>query len=318
MKTIQTIFILIILTANSYSQKIERINTKDLIKISNKFGLDSALNLSGGLPIYRIDSVTALELLEGMKTYIRYTPSEHFFNEMAHTWINDKVKFKTQSLALHQLNEIKSKKRNKYNRLIVLDDKLIISIIIQKVQIEQQLIACYNVCDSLSYCQKKEFPTFFQRIPNAFTGKTPLIVEDYKASQKNCYKIMKLLGELNSNYFDSKKYRYHKSKLKPYERDNDIFRYKEYYGEYDSVVISLNGEYDSINELDFSVEPELQKITKVFRQDKCWEFILQNEKKGLLSFGCSFGPLYGFGVHYKIELIEKNKLLIMKIGEWIS
>ena len=151
-----------------------------------------------------------------------------------------------------------------------------------------------------------------------FTGETPLIIEDYKVSQKNCYKILRLLGELKSDYFDSKKYHYHKSKLRPYERDKDIFRFEEHYGEYDSVIVRLNGDYASINELDFNGEPELKPITKGFEEDKCWKFILQNEKMGFLNIGCSFAPLGGFGVHYKIELIDRNKLLITKIGEWIS
>ncbi len=309
---------MIFLTLSVNSQEIQKINTKDLISVSNEFGLDSALHLSGGFPIYRIDSITALDLLDKMITYTRYTPSEYFFNKMAHAWTNEKVKFKTQNLALLQLNEIKSKKRNKYNRLIILDDKLIISIIKQKVKIEHQLISCYNFCDSLSNCQKKEFPNFFQRIPNAFTGKTPLIVEDYNASQKNCYKIMRLLGELKSDYFDSQKYHYHKSKLRPYERDKDIFRFKEHYGEYDSIMVNLNVNYNSINELDFSKEPELQKIIKGFEEDKCWEFILQNNRKCFLELGCRFAPLAGFGIQYKLELIDKNKLLIIKIAEWRS
>lgn len=318
MKTLQIISILIFLTLSVKSQEIKRINTKDLISVSNEFGLDSALHLSGGFPIYQIDSIPALDLLDKMTTYTRYTPSEYFFNEMAHTWTNEKVKFKTHCLAMLQINEIRSKKRNKHNRHIVLDDKLIISIIRQNVQIEQQLISCYNFCDSLSDCQKKEFPNFFQRIPNAFTGETPTIVDDYKASQENCYKIMRLLGELKSDYFDSKKFHNHKSKLRPYERDKDIFRFEEHYREYDSVIVNLKGNYNSINELDFSNEPELQKIIKGFEADKCWQFILQNDRKGFLNLGCSFAPLAGHGVHYKIELIDSNKLLIMKIGEWIS
>ena len=314
MKTLQTIILLILLTLSVNSQEIQRINTKDLISVSNEFGLDSALHLYGGFPIYRLQ----LDLLDKMTTYTRYTPSEYFFNKMAHTWTNDKVKSKTQSLALLQLNEIKSQKRNKYNRLIVLDDKLIIGVVRQKVRIEQQLISCYKFCDSLSNCQKKEFPNFFQRIPNAFTGETPLIVEDYNASQKNCYKIMRLLGELKSDYFNSQKYNYHKSKLRPYERDKDIFRFEEHYEEYDSITVILNGNYNSINELDFSKEPELQKIIKGFDEDKCWEFILQNDSKGFLDLGCQFAPLSGFGVKYKLELIDKNRLQIIKIGEWIS
>jgi len=318
MRTLHAILILIFLTVNSYSQKIDRVNTKDLIDVSNEFGLDSALNLSGRFPIYQIDSITALELLDRMKTYKRYTPSENFFNEMAHQWVNESVKSKTRILAIQQINDIKAIKRNEYNSLVILDDKLIIGIIRQKVHIEQYLISCYNFCDSLSYCQKNEFPTFLQRIPNAFTGETPLIVKDYKASQENCYKIMRLLGELKSKFYDSKKYRYHKSKLRPYEREKDIFRYEEHYVEYDSIAVRLNGNYNSINEIDFVVEPELQRFTKEFDDDRCWEYILQNDKNGFLNVGCRLGPLAGFGVQYKMELIDRNKLLIIKISEWIS
>ena len=50
MNTLQAISVLILLTINIYSQEIVRVNTKDLIEISNEFGLDSALNLSGTSP----------------------------------------------------------------------------------------------------------------------------------------------------------------------------------------------------------------------------------------------------------------------------
>ena len=39
------------------------INTADLIKISEKFGLDSALTATKGFPIYDLDSTTSKELI---------------------------------------------------------------------------------------------------------------------------------------------------------------------------------------------------------------------------------------------------------------
>ncbi len=307
------------MTLNVYSQGIKRVNTTDLIPISEKFGLDSALYLSGGSPIYRIDSLTALQLLQKMTNYKRYTPSEYFFNKMAQHWNNKTIKEKTEKLATQQLNDICLTKRNEYDRLILLDDKLIISIIKQNVvEIEPQLIKCYDFCDSLGNSLRNNYPSFFKRITKAFTVETFTVIEDYKASQENCYKIMRLLGEIENDYFDIKKLRHHKSNLRPYERDKDIFRFEDHYGEYDSVIVNLICGYTSIDELDFNKEPELEKLVKGFEEEKCWKFILQNEKKGFLDLGCQFAPLAGFGVKYKLVLIENNKLLIMKIGEWIS
>lgn len=82
--------------------------------------------------------------------------------------------------------------------------------------------------------------------------------------------------------------------------------------------MALNGDCNSVSELDFRKEPELQKIIKEFDEDKCWKFILQNDKKGFLDLGCLFASLSGFGIKYKLTLIDKNRLQIVIIEEWIS
>ncbi len=319
MKTLQIICILIFLTLSVKSQEIKRINTKDLISVSNEFGLDSALHLSGGFPIYRIDSATAITLLDKMTNYKRYTRSEYFFNEMAHNWSNDFVKDKTEMFAISQIERISAIKSNEFDSLIVFDDKLAISIVKQNlISLDSLLLNCYESNLLLSDTLKEMFPSGFVRFFKSFKYGTLPIVRAYEDCNKNCFKIMQTLGELKSNKFDSKKMQYHHDKLRPYQQNRDFYRFKEYYGEYDTVTVKLSADYNTISELDFNNETELYQIIKGFDDEKCWKFIIQNDKKGFLDLGCQFAPLSGFGVKYKLVLIDKNRLQIIKIGEWIS
>ena len=129
---------------------------------------------------------------------------------------------------------------------------------------------------------------------------------------------MQILGELKSNKFDSKKMQYHHDKLTPHQQNRDFCRFEEHYSEYDTVTVKLKADYNTISELDFKNETELQQIIKGFDKEKCWKFIIQSDKKGFLVLGCQFAPLSGHGIQYKLELIDKNRLLIVKIEEWIS
>jgi len=319
MKTLQTISILIFLTLSANSQEIERINTKDLISVSNEFGLDSALHLSGGFPIYRVDSATAISLLDKMTEYKRYTRSEYFFNGMAHNWNNDFVKNKTEFFANSQLERISKTKSNEFDSLIVLDDKLAISIVKQNlISLDSVLLKSYKSNLLLSDTLKDMFPSGFVRFFKSFRHGTLPIVRAYEDCNKNCYKIMQILGELKSDKFDSKKMHYHHNQLRPYQQNRDFFRFQEYYGEYDTTTIKLSSDYNTISELDFQNETELNQIIKGFDEDKCWKFIIQNDEKGFLDLGCQFAPLSGYGIKYKLVLIDKNRLQIIKIAEWIS
>ncbi len=319
MKTLQIISILIFLTLSVKSQEIKMINTKDLISVSNAFGLDSALHISGGFPIYRIDSATALTLLDKMTSYERYTRSEYFFSSMANNWKNDFVKDKTEIFATNQLERIDRAQSSEFDSLILLDDKLAISIVKQNlISLDSLLLKCYESNLLLSDTLKEMFPSGFVRFFKSFKYGALPVVRAYENCNRNCFKIMQILGELKSDKFDSKKLQYHYDKLRPYQQNHDFYRFEEHYGEYDTVTVNLKSDYNTISELDFNNETELQQIIKGFDEEKCWKFIIQNDKKGFLDLGCQFAPLSGYGIQYKLELIDKNRLLIIKIEEWIS
>jgi hypothetical protein len=187
MKTLQTILILALLTIKLNSQEIKTISTSELIPIANQFGIDSALYLSRGLPIY---IMTAINLLDFVTSYERYTQTENFFNNMAHNWIIPFLKEKTLNLSRNELEKIKQGKRNKYGNLIEFDDKLIISILKQKPDsIENLLINSYSYCSKPADSLKTEFPSVILRFFYSFKNGTHPIVEAYQDCNMNCYKL---------------------------------------------------------------------------------------------------------------------------------
>jgi len=311
---------LALLTIKLNSQEIKTISTSELIPIANQFGIDSALYLSRGLPIYIIDSLTAINLLDFVTSYERYTQTENFFNNMAHNWIIPFLKEKTLNLSRNELEKIKQGKRNKYGNLIEFDDKLIISILKQKPDsIENLLINSYSYCSKLADSLKTEFPSVISRFFYSFKNGTHPIVEAYQDCNMNCYKIMWTLEQLKSKYYDSNKLKYHNSQLKHWQQNPDIMRFEDSYREYDIQIVSLQNHYNSTSEIDFTQESELKNIVSNFdTKDKCWKYMLINKNRGFLDLGCQFAPLSGYGIIYKLELLENNKLKITKIREWIS
>lgn len=320
MKTLHSILILALLTFRLNAQEIRTINTSELIPIANKFGIDSALNLSGGFPIYIIDTLTAINLLDFVFNYERYSRTEYFFNNMAHNWRTPLIREKTLTLSQKEFAKIKSGNPNNYGNIRDLDDKLIISILIQKPDsIENLLIDCYTSCSRLADSLKAHYPSGISRFFNSFKNGMHPTVSAFEDCNMNCYKIMWTLGQLKSDYFDSEKLKYHNSQLRKRQQDRDIMRFKDSNREYDIQIVSLKNHYNSLSEIDFANEPELKNIISDFdTKDKCWKFMLINKILGFLDLGCQFAPLSGHGIKYKLELLENNKLKITKISEWIS
>ena len=80
MKTLHKIITigLLIVSLNLSGQDLRILNTKDLIPISNSFGLDSALNLTTNIPIYYIDPDVAKQLVGLTKNATPSSKIEYF------------------------------------------------------------------------------------------------------------------------------------------------------------------------------------------------------------------------------------------------
>ena len=320
MKFLSIFWITLFLTCKISAQEIRFVNTQDLLPTAEKFGVDSALNLSRGFPIFQIDSITALNLVGLLTDYERYSINDKFFNQMSHNWKNKLIKEKTKIFAISQLKKIESSLPNKFGKIPVLDDRLIISITDQRPElIEDYLIQTYKTCSIRADSLRNEFPSIFVRFFKSFKNGTLPIVATYQDYQMNCYKIMWTLGQLGNQFFDRKKLEYHNSKLKRWQRDSDILRFRVNLNEYKTQIINLKHSYSSIKDIDFQNETELNSILQDYNlKDKCWKFILYNDNSGFLDLGCSYGPLAGNGILFRIEIINNSQIKLTEIGAWIS
>ena len=322
MKRLFIIHVLSILVSFAKGQELKIIKTDSLYHIANEFGLDSALSISQGLPIYKIDSLTALKLLDFVTEYSFPSKSGSFFSSMAHNWKIKPVQDKTNELAVNKIKNILSDTTTVFSylerRSLFIGDQLLVAIIIQKPDsIESYLIDCYKYLFDLAEQYKKLLPSahirFFQYFKDG-NYRTAM----YRGCHIRCYEVMWTLGQLGSSFFDKKKLSYHNRKFARYEKPNAL-RYYSPYREFGGIKeISLNNDYNSIEDIDFLNEPELVKILQNYNIERCWSFILSNDKLGFLDVGCSFAPLAGYGYTYKIELYEPNKIRFTAISGWIS
>ena len=287
------------------------VNTQSLYKIAKSYGLDSVLVLSQQLPIYVIDSVTALKLLDFVDDYSFREKSGSFFIEMAHTWKNQTIKQKTYDFALKRLKKIESEKFNLHTGPYSIEDRLLIATIIQKPDsIEEHFINCYKHSAELAELYRKEFPSAITRIGHFFTDGFHPIVLRYKSCHMNCYKFMWALGQIGSDFYDAKKLSLHNSKQESWKKNPQIMRFFEPYREFDFQEIILNGDYNSIEELNFEKEPELSRILGL-KSDSCRKTILYHNKIGFSNLIC-----YSYGITHKIEILENNKIKLTIISEW--
>jgi len=303
----------------SKRQELRIIKTDSLYYIAKEFGLDSVLLVSRNLPIYKIDSLTATNLLGFIYGYSFPSKSEYFFRQMAHSWKTKPIQEKTRKLAVAQIKSMLTETANPERRLIDIDDGLLIAITIQKPDsMENYLIDVYAHYSNLAEQYKELFPSAFKRFIHFFKDGTHRTVSLYKDVHMTCYKIMWALGELESSFYDKKKLSYHNSKLEQWRKNPKMLRYYTPYREYEEKEILLSQNYQSIGEIDFLNEPELVEILRDYSRTECWKFVVYHNKLGFLDVGCSFAALAGHGSTFKIELYESNRIRLTVISRWIS
>ena len=126
---------------------------------------------------------------------------------------------------------------------------------------------------------------------------------------------------LGSDFFDKSILEKHQNNLKYYWQDGfGIHKSGDFtnYNEINKIKsIKLSKTYNSLGEIEFEKEPDLQEIFKSYNKNYCWKFMMYNNNIGYLDLGCQSAPLAGNGVLYRLEL-SKDKLIIHEIQSWIS
>ncbi|MDD4969593.1 MAG: hypothetical protein PHT07_09205 [Paludibacter sp.] len=309
------------LTTLANAQGIRKVFTRDFIPIAKEYGIDSVFYVSGGLPIYKIDSNVALDFSDFVPTVCHPNKYEDLFRSMDQNWLIEPIKKKTVENAIENLKMLMADSINTECKIHSLDDELLFSLIKKNPDsIDLQIMNCYLHCIELANGYKKIFPSAVSRFIDSFNyGGAHPAVKGYYSVQLNCYELMWTLGKLQSKYFDETKLNDHYLRLWNWKQNRDRIRFDDPNLDYVPKVAILDKEYNSIAEMDFSSIHILKIMAAGFDNDKkCWKYLLVNNKIAYLVLGCQYGSFGGHGSTFKLEIIDKTKLKITEIAAWVS
>jgi len=312
---------LLILFFKARGQDLEILNTQDLISVSNNYGLDSAIRLTRGIPIYYIDSITSQVLIkqieynkfdENIEAFLIGFSLHSNFSELSNI-LNNFFEFK-------QKHVIDCLPDNFGDLPRISDDALIALIEHSNKKTEAILINYYNTWKEKSILYESDYIKAKKVSDKIIISK---LIAPFHDCNLNCYKILQALNLLKSDFVDTIKLKKHYEILDDYYKNmlldkTSKYADSDYNNQKESKTLILNKSYNSIGEIDFNNEPELIKLQKGYNKSFCWKFIMYNKNLGYFDLGCQSAPLAGSGIFYKIELVNKNRLKFFLIHIWIS
>ncbi len=311
---------LMILSMNINGQDLRILSTKDLVKISIEYGLDSAIRVTNGMPIYYLDRLSADILLDHTLKNIPSSNIENFLIDYS-SHIKDNPKL--PEILYHYFYKVVADsnhyKPDPWYWFNHVQDNSLIALIDNKTKdLESLLIAYYNGW----YKKTIDFKSnYLEGIKLNESQKRDSLTSPFETANENCYLILLALRKIQSGFVNQEKLQVHFKYLKYYTSFTDLY-FSPSIGEYDSKKnldksINLKKSYQTIGEIEFENEPELEKVMKGYNESYCWKFVIYNMTIGYMDLGCQSGPLAGVGVKYRLEL-KKNKLLFYQIITWIS
>jgi hypothetical protein len=310
---------LLLFSLNIFGQDLRLLNTEELIEISEKRGLDSALLLIEYRPIFHIDKETAEQLAKHAKFNNPSDRIEKFLVDYSLC-----LKQANHSEILHDYfdrkkDQIKEYFPDRFGGLPRISQNSIFALIENSNnQTESLLISYYELWNEKSAHYKQDYESGIEA--KDWRQKEKLM-SPYEDCNHNCYVIQLFLKMIESKFYDETKQDEHKEKQKYYWRggfslgkNDDCSRYIQ---NRDTKSIELTKNYTSIGDIDFDNEIGLERIFNHYDKAYCWKFLIYNNKNGYLDLGCQWDVLAGHGVFYKLELKE-NLLIIHELYTWIS
>ena len=310
----------LILSLNVFGQDLRILNTKELVGIAEKFGLDSALVLTKGIPIFHIDKTTTDELVKQIKLNKPSNKIEKFLvdyalcgkganlSEILHDYFNRKK----DEISEYLPNYFGGLPRISQNSLFALIEN-------PSKQTDSLLLSYYEQWNEKSTYYKQDYE---RGVKERNGREKERLITPYENCHYNCYILQRFLKEIESSFYNHEKLEYHQKNLAHYwrngfgiEKNVDCSKYALKSNVYKSIRLTKN--YNSIGEIDFYKEVELKELFNEYHESHCWNFLIYNNKNGYLDLGCQSGPLAGFGVFYRLEL-KNNNLIIHELYIWIS
>ena len=311
---------LLIVSLNLSGQNLRTLNTKDLIKISNTLGLDSALNLTTNIPVYYIDPDVAKQLAELTKNEKPSSVIESFLVDYAlHICNNNNLPYLLYDFFDRKRPLIKEyEPYYPYSLPKISEDVLFALIENPTDKTDSLLIGYYKDWDEKS---KKYKSDYIKGKSETNSRKKEELMSPFEDCNYNCYVILLALDSLSSDFFDKSILEKHQSNLKYYWQDGFGIHKSGDFTNYNGInqikSVKLSKTYNSLGEIEFDKEPDLQEIFKRYNKNYCWKFMMYNNNIGYLDLGCQSAPLAENGTLYRLEL-SKDKLIIYEIQSWIS
>ena len=326
---------MLILSSNIFGQNLRILNTKDLIGISEKYGLDSALTLTNGIPIFHIDETTTEQLINQIKYNKPSYKIEEFLVDYALCMNKTNLSDVIYDFFNRKKDEIKEYVPDAWGYFPNISIKtLFILLANSSKRTDSLLFSYYELWNEKSTHYKQNYE---RGLEEKNERKKERLMTSYQCCNNNCYTILLFLKQMNSPLYSKSKQKYHEKFLKPYWRSKfsewkDEFAHNKdecstYIQNNVCKTIQLTKEYNSIGDIDFNKEAELKIILdeydvsqynkSQYDEPHCWKFLVYNNKNGYLDLGCQLAPLAGSGVLYRLEL-KNDKLIIHELYTWIS
>jgi len=325
MKNILITYILLFSIGVSTAQEIEFLDTKEVVNFSEKYGLDSALTLNNNIPLYTLDTISAISLFNQIP---KNKPSEGIESYMVNFCLN--IEF--DSIIKNSIvNEFYEAKLNSYKIEIPLrygwipktqNNPLIVLTTYKTFNTEQTLLAYYNLWQEAAQEYEADYKKGLIEKDNV---KKEKLMSKYEIANHNCIKYLLALKRINSEFYNYSKIELHNEFVKDYHRTSEkstLYQNKNYDRfdgiSLDSTTIILTKEVQGLTEINIKNNKELKTLIKKYSKSDCWRFMLFNNNDGILDLGCQFGPLNGFGSIYRVKLLDNKKLILYRLTTWIS
>lgn len=256
---------LLIVSLNLSGQDLRILNTKDLIPISNSFGLDSALNLTTNIPIYYIDPDVAKQLVGLTKNATPSSKIEYFLVDYAlHIRDNKKLPDLLYDYFNRQRPLIKDYEPDyPYSLPRISQDALFALIEYPTDKTDSLLIGYYKDWNKKS---KKYYSDYLKGKTETNSRKKEKLMSPFEDCNYNCYVILLALDSLGSDFFNRDTLEKHQSNLKSYWQDGFGIHKSGDFTDYNRSnpikSIELSKAYNSIGEIEFDKEPDLKDMFK--------------------------------------------------------
>lgn len=322
MKTLHKILFIgfLILSTNLFGQDLRILNTKDLITISKINGLDSALKLTTGIPIYYLDLPTTRELIKQLGNSNPTDKIEYFLTDYALHFQDSILPNIIYSYFAKKVSEIEFYIPTKCCGFPELsDDVLVVMTKFPVDSTENLLIRFYNAW----LLKSQEYKSDYEKgLSSTNRRSKEQLTVPFVDCNLNCSKILIALKLINSNFYNSEKIDSHEKYLPDWAQNmQQLYKSGDFTNYQDTntyEIIELENEYSNLGEINYSKENKLKELIKGYDKSYCWKFLLYNKTIGYLDVGCQSGPLEGSGEMYRLELIDRKKIRVIIISSWIS